>query len=81
MKTRHITDCVGNRQTLIFASSPACVGVVMIAASVAVAELTSLLLEDAGVSTVSPTVKLCCDGAGAVSELPLVNSLRFFSAV
>lgn len=62
-------------------SLPACAGVVMIAAAVAVGVLTSLLLEDAPVSTVLSTVEFCCDGAGAGSALPLANWLWFFWAV
>lgn len=50
----------------------------MIAGAVGV--LTSLLLEDAVVSTMS-SVEFCCDGAGAVSALPLADWLRFFWAV
>lgn len=60
------------------ASLPACAGVVMIAAAVAVGAATSLLLEDAAVSTVGNTVKFCCDGAGAGSALPLADWLWFF---
>lgn len=62
-------------------SLPACVGVVMIAVTVVVGVLTSLLLEDAVVSTVLSAVEFCCDGAGAMSALPLANWLRFFWAV
>lgn len=60
------------------ASLPAGDGVEMIAVAVAVGELTSVLLEDAAVSMVSSTVEFCCDGAGAVSALPLANWLWFF---
>lgn len=47
----------------------------------AVGVLTSLLLEDAAVSTESSAVEFCCDGAGATSELPLANWLWLFWAI
>lgn len=65
------------------ASLPACVGVVVtaVAVGVAVAVLTSLLLEDAAVSSMSSTVEFCFDGGGALSALPLANWLWSFWAV
>lgn len=81
MRTRYITERAENRWSLsgqIMASVPAWVGAVMRAGAVGV--LTSLLLEDAAVSTVS-SVEFCCDGDGAVSALPLADWLRFLWAV
>lgn len=60
----------------IKASSPVCVGAVgAVMIAVIVCGMTSLLLEDAAVST----VEFCC--TEAVSALPLTNWLRFFWAV
>lgn len=59
----------------IQASSPVCVGAVgAVMIAIVVCGLTSLLLEDAAVST----VEFCC--TEAVSALPLTNWLRFFWA-
>lgn len=54
----------------IISSLPDCVGAVTIAVAVVVP--TSLLLEDAAVSTV-PIVEFGGKGAGSVPALPLVN--------
>lgn len=93
MNARHNTEWAGNRWSLlgkvtlwhqvlqISAFLPACVGVVMIEIAVTVGELTSSLVEDAAVSSVLPTVKFCCDGTGAMTEVPLDDWLRFFWAV
>lgn len=53
----------------------------MIAVVVDVGMPTSLLLEDAAILMVLSTVEICCDGAEAVSVLPLANRVWFFWAV